>query len=86
MIAKRAIAKFTKTDDAKVLEDTYDFYAPYFVADLALRREQLQTWFSYLDEKEYPTAAKANPSDFYDNSFVAALVKAGFYQQLGGWK
>jgi NitT/TauT family transport system substrate-binding protein len=86
VIAKRAIAKFTKTDDAKVLEDTYDFYAPYFVADLALRREQLQTWFSYLDEKEYPTAAKANPSDFYDNSFVAALVKAGFFQQLGGWK
>lgn len=84
--AKRAIAKFTKTDDSKVLDDTYDFYAPYFVMDLALRREQLQTWFSYLDEKEYPQASKANPSDFYDNSFVAALEKAGFFQKLGASK
>jgi NitT/TauT family transport system substrate-binding protein len=81
--AKRAIAKFTKTDDGKVLDDTYDFYAPYFVTDLALRREQLQTWFSYLDEKEYPQAAKANPGDLYDNSFVTALDKSGFFQRLG---
>ena len=81
--AKRAIGKFTKTDDGKVLDDTYDFYAPYFVTNLALGREQLQTWFGYLDEKEYPQAAKANPSDFYDNSFVAALEKTGFFQKLG---
>lgn len=81
--AKRAIAKFIKTDDGKVLDDTYNFYAPYFVTDLALRRDQLQTWFSYLDEKEYPQAAKASPSDFYDNSFVIALEKSGFFRKLG---
>ena len=82
-MAKRAIGKFTQTDDAKVIDDTYDFYAPYFVAHLALRPEQLSTWFGYLDEKEYPAAAKANPRDFYDNSFVDALEKAGFFQKLG---
>ena len=81
--AKRAIGKFTQTDDAKVIDDTYDFYAPYFVTHLALRPEQLTTWFGYLDEKEYPAAAKANPKDFYDNSFVDALEKAGFFQKLG---
>jgi NitT/TauT family transport system substrate-binding protein len=81
--AKRAVGKFTKTDDGKILDDTYDFYAPYFVTNLAVRREQLQFWFSYLDEKEYPQAAKANPGDFYDNSFVAALEKSGFFQKLG---
>ena len=80
--AKRAIGKFTKTDDSKLLDDTYDFYAPYFVTNLAIRREQLQTWFSYLDDKEYPQAAKANPGDFYDNSFVAALENSGFFQKL----
>lgn len=80
--AKRAIAKFTQTDDGKIVEDTYDFYAPYFVTSLALRPEQLTTWFSYLDEKEYPAAPKANPRDFYDNSFVEALEKAGFFQKL----
>jgi ABC-type nitrate/sulfonate/bicarbonate transport system substrate-binding protein len=84
--AKRAIAKFTQTEDAKVIDDTYDFYAPYFVTHLALRPEQLTTWFGYLDEKEYPGAAKANPRDFYDNSFVEALEKAGFFQKLGASK
>jgi NitT/TauT family transport system substrate-binding protein len=84
--AKRAIGKFTQTDDAKVIDDTYDFYAPYFVTHLALRPEQLSTWFGYLDEKEYPAAAKANPKDFYDNSFVEALEKAGFFQKLGQLK
>ena len=81
--AKQAIGKFTKTEDGKVIDDTYDFYAPYWVTNLALRPEQLQTWFGYLDDKEYPQAAKANPKDFYDNSFVEALEKAGFFQKLG---
>ena len=81
--AKRAIAKFTQTEDAKAIDATYDFYAPYFVEHLALRPEQLSTWFGYLDEKEYPAAPRANPRDFYDNSFVEALAKAGFFQKLG---
>ena len=59
--AKRAIAKYTQTDDTKIVDDTYDFYAPYFVTDLALKPEQLKTWFSYLDEKEYPQAARRTP-------------------------
>jgi NitT/TauT family transport system substrate-binding protein len=80
--AKRAIARFTKTEDGKTVDDTYDFYAPYFVTNLALKPEQLQNWFSYLDEKDYPQAAKANPADFYDNSFVAALEKSGFFRKL----
>ena len=84
--AKRAIARFTQTEDVKAIDDTYDFYAPYFVTHLALRPEQLATWFSYLDETEYPAAAKANPRDFYDNSFVEALEKTGFFQKLGAGK
>ena len=82
--AKRAIARFTKIDDGKMIDDTYDFYAPYFVGELAVKPEQLQTWFSYLDEKEYPQAAKARPGDFYDNSFVAALEKQGFFKTISG--
>lgn len=84
--AKRAIAKFTKTEDGKIIDDTYDFYAPYWVTNLAVRPQQFETWFSYLDEKEYPLAAKANPRDFYDNSFVEALDKTGFFQKMGQTK
>ena len=71
--AKRAIAKYTQTEDARIVDDTYDFYAPYFITHLALKPEQLTTWFSYLDEKEYPQVGKASAKDFYDNSFVEAL-------------
>lgn len=80
--AKRAIAKYTQTDDSKIVDDTYAFYAPYFGTNLALKPEQLTTWFSYLDEKEYPQVIKANATDFYDNSFVEALEKSGFFQKL----
>jgi NitT/TauT family transport system substrate-binding protein len=80
--AKRAIAKYTQTEDMKIVDDTYDFYAPYFETHLALKPEQLTTWFSYLDEKEYPQVGKANAKDFYDNSFVEALEKSGFFQKL----
>ena len=80
--AKRAIAKYTKTQEGAIVDDTYNFYAPYFVTDLALKPEQLQTWIGYLDKKEYPQIARAKPSDFYDNSFVAALEKSGFFRTL----
>ncbi len=67
--AQRAIGKFTQTDDRKVIDETYDFYAPSWVTSLALRPEQFQTWFGYLDDTEYPLVKKAEPKDFYDNSF-----------------
>ena len=72
----REISPRPKT--AKIVDDTYDFYAPYFVTHLALKPEQLTTWFGYLDEKEYPQVGKASAKDFYDNSFVEALEKSGF--------
>lgn len=84
--AKKAIGKFTQTGDAKIIDDTYDFYAPYWVTDLALRPEQLTNWLNYLDDKEYPQAAKAIPKDFYDNSFVEALAKSGFFRRVSAAK
>ena len=84
--AKRAIAKYTQIEDSRIVDDTYDFYAPYFVTSLALKPEQLTTWFGYLDEKEYPQVGKASAKDFYDNSFVEALEKSGFFQKLAQFK
>jgi NitT/TauT family transport system substrate-binding protein len=84
--AKRAIAKYTKTQEGPIVDETYDFYAAHFVTDLALRPEQLQAWFSYLDEKEYPQIVRAKPGDFYDNSFVVALEKSGFFKKLASSK
>ena len=48
-----------------------------------MRPEAIKAQFEYLDEKEFPNAKSADPKDFYDNSFVEALVKSGFLKNLG---
>ena len=82
-IAKKAIAKYAKIDDAALVDGTYDAFAPYWAMSLAVRPEALRAQFEYLDEKEFPNAKNADPKDFYDNSFVEALNKSGFFRNLG---
>jgi ABC-type nitrate/sulfonate/bicarbonate transport system substrate-binding protein len=81
--AKRAIGKFTQTDDLKVIEETYDFYGPYWVTSLALRPEQFQTWFGYLDDTNIRWSKKQNPQN--PQSFTITrlenLEKSGFFQK-----
>ena len=81
--AKKAIAKYAKIDEPKMLDDTYDTFAPYWAMNLAVRAEAIRAQFAYLDEKTLPQAKNADPKDFIDNSFVEALDKAGFLQKLG---
>lgn len=82
-VAKKAIAKYVKIDDAATLDGTYDAFAPYWAMSLAVRQEAIRGQFEYLDEKEFPKAKNADPRDFFDNSFVDALAKSGFLKNLG---
>jgi NitT/TauT family transport system substrate-binding protein len=82
-VAKKAIAKYVKIDDAPTLDGTYEAFAPYWALSLAVRPEAIKGQFEYLDEREFPNARNADPRDFYDNSFVDALVKSGFLKNLG---
>lgn len=81
--AKRAIAKYTKTDDPGMVNEAYEAFAPHWAKSLAVRTEVVQAWFGYLDEKEYPQARNADPREFYDNSFVDKLERSGFFQKIG---
>jgi NitT/TauT family transport system substrate-binding protein len=81
--AKRAIAKYTKTEDSRMVDEAYEAFAPHWAKSLAVRREVVQAWFGYLDEKEYPQARNADPREFYDNSFVNRLESSGFFQKIG---
>jgi NitT/TauT family transport system substrate-binding protein len=85
-VAKKAIAKFTDTDDAKMIDGTYEQFAPYWDANLALRLEPIQGQLMYLDEKEFPRAKEARAADFIDNSFADYLKSSGFLQGLGAAK
>ena len=82
-VAKKAIAKYVKIDDAPTIDGTYEAFAPYWALSLAVRPEAIKGQFEYLDEREFPNARNADPRDFYDNSFVDALAKSGFLKNLG---
>ena len=82
-MAKKAIAKYTGTDDAKMIDGTYEQFAPYWDAYLAVRSDPIQGQLAYLDEKEFPRAKDARPADFFDNSFAENLKTSGFLQALG---
>lgn len=82
-LTKKAIAKYTKTDDAQLIDETYDQYMPYWAMNLAVQREAIQAGIGYLDEKEFPQAKNADPRDFFDNSFVDNLERSGFFKSVG---
>ena len=82
-VAKRAIGKYLKTDDAKMLDASYDGYAPYIETNLGLREQVIRAELGYLDAKEFPQAKSSNPREFFDNSFVENLEKSGFFATIG---
>jgi NitT/TauT family transport system substrate-binding protein len=83
VLAKKAIAKYTDSDDAKIIDGTFEQFSPYWDAALAVHGEPIQGQLSYLDEKEFPRAKDARPADFFDNSFADQLKSSGFLQTLG---
>ena len=53
-VAKRAIGKYLKIDDPKMLDASYDGYAPYIETNLAVRDQVIRAELDYLSEKEFP--------------------------------
>ena len=82
-VAKKAIAKYVKIDDAPTIDGTYEAFAPYWDMSLAVRPDAIRAQFGYMDEKEFPQAKNADPKEFLDNSFVDSLEKSGFYKSVG---
>ncbi len=82
-VAKKAIAKYAKIDDAPTVDGTYEAFAPYWDMSITVRADAIQAQFSYMDEKEFPQAKSADPKEFFDNSFVENLEKSGFFKSIG---
>ena len=82
-VAKRAIGKYLKIDDSKMLDASYDGYAPYIETNLGVRDQVIRAELDYLSEKEFPQAKSANPKEFLDNSFVENLDRSGFLATIG---
>jgi NitT/TauT family transport system substrate-binding protein len=82
-VAKKAIGKYTETDDTKMIDGTYEQFSPYWDASLVVHLEPVQGQLVYLEEKEFPRLKDARPADFIDNSFAENLKSSGFLQTLG---
>jgi len=82
-MAKKAIAKYTDSDDARIIDGTYEQFSPYWDPALAVRSEPIQGQLNYLEEKDFPRVKDARPADFFDNSFAEQLKSSGFLQSLG---
>jgi hypothetical protein len=66
-----------------MIEGTYEQFAPYWDANLAVQSDPIHGQLIYLDEKEFPRAKDARPADFIDNSFAEGLKNSGFLHLLG---
>ncbi len=82
-LTKKAIAKYAKIDDPKMVDETYAEYAPYWAMSLTVQREAIQAHFDHVDEKEFPRAKNADAREFFDNSFVDNLERSGFLARIG---
>ncbi|HLH23440.1 MAG TPA: ABC transporter substrate-binding protein [Chloroflexota bacterium] len=69
-VSKASLQKYTKVDDAAVLQETVDFYRAYFPDSLEVPEQSIASMLRLLDN---PAAATADPKQFYDNRLVAEI-------------
>ena len=71
-LTKASIRKYTKVEDEAILQETFDFYADFFPANLEVPEGSIVNMLRLLD---HPAAATADPKQFYDNSLVQEIAR-----------
>ena len=79
--SKAIIGKHSQTDDALLIERTYNAQLPGWERGLYAPPEALRAELEAL-AAEQPAARTARPEQFVDNRLVEELDRAGFFQQL----
>jgi NitT/TauT family transport system substrate-binding protein len=82
-VAVRVLQKYTRVNDADILEDAYNQFQEYLVNAPYVSRKGMEAVISELAERE-PAAKQAKPEDFTDMRFVAELEKAGVFKNYWG--
>ena len=79
--SKKAIAKFLHTDDAEVLEASWQFGVDVIERIPNLDPEMFKL---VLDERAQtrPEAKKYKPEQFFDDTLVKELEKEGFFKKI----
>ncbi len=78
-LAKQIIGKYTKTSSAEDLEETYRTFVVAWEKVPYVSTAAVQTMLNFAT---HPSAKKAKPESFIDNSILTELEKSGFVQHL----
>lgn len=79
----KIIGKFTRITNPDSLERTHQAFAKLLPETPSPSPEGVKTYIDYLAVTR-PEAAKSNPKDFVDSSFVQEVQASGFIRQLYG--
>jgi ABC-type nitrate/sulfonate/bicarbonate transport system substrate-binding protein len=80
----KAIAKYTRQSDPKILEETYDFYRDLWARDGFPSAEGIQKNIEVAAAADVPEAKTAKPEQFLDLTFIQKIKASGLIEQLWG--
>jgi NitT/TauT family transport system substrate-binding protein len=71
-VFKRVVGKYTQTDDAVVMQLTWEYFQKYLPQSLLTQEKSIRNALQYID---HPAAKDADPKQFYDNSLVEEVER-----------
>jgi ABC-type nitrate/sulfonate/bicarbonate transport system substrate-binding protein len=78
---KQIIGKYTQSDDARLLERTYQVMLPGWARTPQMTLDAIRLEIDWLTEDE-PSARNLRPEQFVDNRFADELERSGFLDRL----
>ena len=79
-LANKITGKYTRVHDGERLRETYQSFAKHLASDLLVPRQAIVNMMQFVVAAD-ARAAKAKPEEFYDNSVLLRLEKAGFFKR-----
>jgi NitT/TauT family transport system substrate-binding protein len=80
-LGTKVLEKYTRVQDRRVLDETYDFYSRVLLDVPRTAEPGLKNIFDALSETQ-PRARTATPKDFFIPRFITELENGGFFKQL----
>jgi len=73
------LAKYSEQDDPEFVRAGYEFFLPTMTRDQLVPEAAI---VAVLQQSPHPNARDANPSDFYDNSYLERIEAGGYLDRL----
>lgn len=80
VFTKRVMGKYLRVQDAAVLDETYNLFAPKMPRIPYPTANGIRVALESLSDE--PRTKSARPEEFYDDTILRSLEKEGFFQQL----